>query len=253
VTPARLKRILGSLVDPAQRVRWLATELDGMSVADAALLIDDLVTEVEAADPAAVEALLSVALYCVQLGEGERLQHLREEAAGRHLLGLDRLLRGDPERTGCEEPVAQVPNYGAGRELTLGERRALARRPNRRFMDQLLRDPHPLVVEALLGNPKLTEADVVRLAARRPATLSTLRALAASPKWLCRPRVRIALVLNPGSPACIAMPLLALCTRPELRVIVETTSVSGAVRSAAYEWLERRIPLPGEVDDAQLQ
>src|SRR2546430_7350917 len=33
-----------------------------------------------------------------------------------------------------------------GRALTLGERRALARKPSRAAFDKLLRDPHPLVI-----------------------------------------------------------------------------------------------------------
>lgn len=147
-----------------------------------------------------------------------------------------------------------VPDYGAGRELTLGERRSLARRPNRRSFDKLLSDPHPFVIRLLLQNPKLTEDDVVRLAARRPARLEVLREISQSLRWLSRSRVRLTVVLNPGTPPEIAIPLLPVCKRTELREVVKATESSLVLRATALELLERRPPVKG-VDraDAILQ
>jgi hypothetical protein len=145
-----------------------------------------------------------------------------------------------------------VPDYGTGRELTVGERRSLARRPSRRAFDRLLSDPHPLVIRQLLENPMVTEEDVVRLATRRPARLEVMRELAQSPRWLSRPRVRMSVLLNPGSPPEMAGPLLVLCTRGELSLVMESTDAPGVLRATARELRQRRPPLRAS-DDAMLQ
>jgi hypothetical protein len=136
----------------------------------------------------------------------------------------------------------------SGRVLTLGERRALARRPSRAAFDKLLRDPHPMVVENLLANPRLTEDDVVRMVARRPAYPSVLAEVARHPVWSQRARVRMALVQNPGTPVELAVPLVRLLIRPELNQLIAAPDLPAVVRAAAAELLERRPPVPERRD-----
>jgi len=100
------------------------------------------------------------------------------------------------------------------------------------------------VIRQLLQNPRLTENDVVRMVARRPARLEVLEALADHGRWFCRPRVRLAVLFNPGSPATICMPLLAVCTRSELTSVLHHCEAAPVLRSAARELLERLPPLP---------
>ena len=94
------------------------------------------------------------------------------------------------------------------------------------------------VIRQLLENPKLTEDDVVRLATRRPAQAATLRELANSPKWLCRGRVRMSILLNPGASPALTYPLLGVCSRTELREVTRSTHVSPELRQVAAEYLE---------------
>ncbi len=251
---ARLERVLLSLPDISLRVGWLSEQLAAWPVPHAAEQLDKLCEKAERSEPDAREAVMAVALLFVQLGESPLIGRLREEAAGRRLLSLDRLLRRGPipplfERRAGDLPV---PDYGTGRELTVGERRSLARRPDRRAFDRLLSDPHPLVIRQLLENPMLTEEDLVRLATRRPARIEVMRELAQSPRWLSRPRVRMSILLNPGSPPEIAGPLLVLCTRSELSLVMESTDAPGVLRATARELRQRRPPLR-DAGDAMLQ
>ncbi|HVY44664.1 MAG TPA: hypothetical protein VHB21_02250, partial [Minicystis sp.] len=121
---------------------------------------------------------------------------------------------------------------------------ALARRSSRVALDRLLRDPHPVVIHNVLLNPRLTEEDVVRLAARRPAYADVLVEIARHPDWSQRARVRRALVQNPFTPAEVAVPLVRLLIRPELREVLAAPDVPAIVRAAAKELLERRPPVP---------
>jgi hypothetical protein len=207
--------------------------------------LNRLLEDTERGNPRAREALFPVALAVVRLGASPMIHGLRELAADLYLLSLARLLRKGDKPLARDRPADElpIPDYGVGRELTVGERRSLARRPSRAAIEKLVLDPHPLVVRQLLMNPQLTEEDVVVLATRRPARIEVLDELSKMPRWLCRGRVRQAIILNPGSPFEIAIPLLSLCTRTELFEVVQSTVVSKTVRATAREWFEKRPPL----------
>jgi hypothetical protein len=241
----RLRRVLLSLPDVTLRVGWLRSHLGELRDAEAADLLCSLCEDGERADPDSREALLVVAMVLAADGDSPFVERLRQHADERRLLSLARLLRrsGEGPFSGRSLSEPPVPDYGTGRELTVGERRSLARSNNRRVLEKLLRDPHPLVLRQLLGNPRLTEDDVVRLAARRPLHSATVETLAESPRWLRRPRIRLTLLLNPGTPEPVSMPLLAVCTRCELLEVVHGVDAPLTLRGAAQELLERSPPL----------
>jgi hypothetical protein len=250
----RLKRVLLSLPDLVLRTGWLRDFLARQSEYDQASVLNALCEDNERADPQAREAILVVALLLAALGECELVARLRSQAEARHLLSLSRLVRRAPPPSGHERPTLPVPDYGRGRELTVGERKSLARRPNRRAFDKLLADPHPLVIRQLLENPRLTEDDVVRMVARRPARLEVLETIAQNGRWLSRPRVRLAVLFNPGSPTAMTMPLLSVCTRNELLDVSRSSDSSMVLRNAAHELFERLPPLRGsEAPEPTLQ
>jgi hypothetical protein len=101
-----------------------------------------------------------------------------------------------------------------------------------------------MVVKNLLQNPRLTEDDVLRMAARRPPYREVLAEIARHPGWSQRPRIRVAIVMNPGTPPELAVPLLVLLIRPELAQVLGAPAVPALVRAAAKDLLERRPPVP---------
>lgn len=206
--------------------------------------LEEVCGRAERADPRAVEVIAALVQCAHEAALRDALTRLREEAAGRGLVALDRLLRGErlvgvaPAREST--PPRPMTGQG-GRELTLGERKSLARRGSRDRVLALLRDPHPVVIERALASSRLTEDDVVRLAAARPGYPEALRAIARSP-WVKRARVRLALVLHPATPLDVAAPMIVLLHRGELRRVVASAGASDHVRALASEYLERRPP-----------
>jgi hypothetical protein len=227
------------------RVHWLSDRLEHSPLVEAAELLDALCEEAARTQPEAREALLGLALYFASLEEPcPRRDALHDHAARERLLALERFLRRDPEEERARRPPElPIPDYGTGRELTVGERRSLARRPTRQQLEKLLRDPHPLVLSQLFACPKLTEADVVRIATRRPAHPEALRALTRSVRWMSRRRVRLSLLLNPSCPLYVSVPLVHTLVRDELSLVLRNTTLSGVLRTVARELLERRPPL----------
>lgn len=244
VTAETIVRGTLGLADSELRAAYVAGLLRDVSSAELAPALDLLAQRAEQAEENAREALVAVVDALNLPASVDAAQRLREEAAGASLLALERLIRlPPPSRPEGAAPLRpeRVPDYGAGRPLTLGERKALARRPDRQVLERLLADPHPDVVHRLLVNPRLTEADVLRLAARRPNRPELLAEIARSP-WIKRSRVRMAIMLNPDTPPAIAVPISGLLMRQELALVAEATHVAAPIRALCMERLERRPP-----------
>lgn len=241
------------------RVPYLRAELLAYPIVIAANALERICGDAEQGVPDAREVLVSLVDLLNQADFGAPAEALREEAMRSSLLALGRLLRRPSPQQSRRPSVLprseRVPDYGKGRELTLGERKSLARRPSRQMLEQLLSDPDPSVIRLLLGNPRVTEEDIVRLAARRPNRPEVLAEIAQSARFAHRSRVRLALVLNPSSPPEIAVPFVGLLLRSELRLVTTSTDAPPIVRNAARDLLMRRPPMkkprsgeePGEI------
>lgn len=94
------------------------------------------------------------------------------------------------------------------------------------------------VMRELLKNPRLTEALVVRIAARRPSRPEPLTALWNSPKWSLRAAVRRALVLNPYLPVEIGAAIVPLLPPADLRALCEDVTLHAALRQQAQLLLQ---------------
>lgn len=122
-----------------------------------------------------------------------------------------------------------------GRPLTLGERKSLARTRHREQILLMVKDPHPDVVTILLGNPHVTETDVVRIAAARPAVPASLAIIAAHPRWSVRHAVKRALVWNPSTPLADAIRIATTLRPQELRELAVDPAVPEALRIHAAD------------------
>ncbi|MBK9262761.1 MAG: hypothetical protein IPM54_23530 [Polyangiaceae bacterium] len=254
----RLCRVIPALRDIPMRTAVLQNDLDQVGVQQAARTLEMVARRAEQADPAAREVIAAVTPILSNPERKHWIVALRQIAKNEALLSLARLLmrRAKPVDAMVDDhpgPQANIALEPGGRPLSLGERRALARMPSRATLDKLLADPHPLVIQNLLGNPRLTEDDVVRMAARRPARREVIAQIARSPVWMTRARVRMAIVLNPGTPPEIAVPILSQLLRSELSDVVASTLVPTIVRGAARGLLERRPPLPPDTGEGEPQ
>lgn len=262
----RWGRVVVSLRTASLRASWLREELRALSVGQAARALEHACATAEAGDPKAEALVHALVELLAEPSMDEPRDALRAEARAGRLLTLERLLRRPfaARRASRVEPLASdgsehdeiaittsdeprgrdVPDYGRGRPLTLGERKALARRPPPDLLPKVLADPHPDVIRNLLSTPRLTEDDVVRLATRRPNKAEVLHEVARHPRWCQRPRVRMALVMNPATPTEVAITMIALLRRPELASVVQAKALHPAIRAAAQERLALRPPMP---------
>ncbi|MCB9591860.1 MAG: hypothetical protein H6719_03915 [Sandaracinaceae bacterium] len=213
------------------RVRYLRHEISEMDPGTLANVITIVVHGTEARDGDAGALLLAL---CLALADEEsaavREAVIRVAVAQGHHATAELLQPRPPER--LADDTAAVPDFGRGRSLTLGERKSLARTRNRDVLARVLRDPHPDVIRIVLGNPCLTERDIIRLCARRPIAPEVLREVFRNTRWIVRYDVRKAIVKNPFTPVDVGLQLAAHLNAPDARDIVASPELARAVRDA---------------------
>jgi hypothetical protein len=233
-----LQRLAGLTEWPLRTCAFAAFAAE-ISSEDASSLFDALLARAVVARDRATRVASFTARFAAARGDwpAERIARAREAAVAQGDRLTDAFLFA-PEAEEFDDASFAAPDYGGERPLSLGERRALAARPTRRTIELVTRDPDPRVASRLLGNPKLTEADLVRVAARRPFPAASLVEIGLHPKWRERPRIGIALVQNPCTPAWLSLSLL-----PDLpaRAVAETAddgNLDPSLRAAAGLLLE---------------
>lgn len=236
----RLIRVVHALATQQLRVSYLRVELSALPIYEAVRVLEKVCVRSRGSSPAARDFMVALS----------GLMH--DEASEGLVLALRLAIEQDPDsplqqvfwmnsrakpRQSTDQDLrddeSRVPDYGKGRTLTLGERKALARKPSRKMFDKLMADPAPSVIHNLLTNPLTTEDDVVRMAVRRPISPAVVQQIVRHPRWNVRRRVRLALVLNPYTPAEIGVPLVSLLIRSELRMTLEGPETNPEIREAA--------------------
>lgn len=243
---ARWQRTIQGIGEPELQVSYARAELGRRSLGDVAHALDMLCQGAENGDPRGRDVFAAFVPTLVDRDHLPRLASLRVTAQAAKLMSLSRVLRASTEAGHHVDAVVEgrpgdIVQRADGKPLSLGERRAMARRPTRATLDRLLRDPHPMVASILLQNPRITEEDVIRMAAHRPANGPVVAEVAK--RWSRRRRVRMAVVLNPGTPPGIGVPMLPLLMRPELQDVLRATDLPAVVRATASELHELRPPL----------
>lgn len=211
------------------RVAYVRHELLTMDPATAADVLTVVAAGAEAKRPAFEELMLATAMALASPGTEGARRAMLASAAARGRKEVARLLE---PREPTEVELLPVPDFGGPRPLTLGERKSVARTHDRALIARVLRDPHPDVIKIVLGNPTLTEDDVVRLASRRPIATATLREVFRATRWAVRYRVRRTLIQNPCCPLDVAMQLAPLLSAADARKVAASTELADELRLA---------------------
>ncbi|MEW6531422.1 MAG: hypothetical protein AB1473_11340 [Thermodesulfobacteriota bacterium] len=165
-----------------------------------------------------------------------RLVHRAQEAGDFEIVSILLDLPSEhPSESGFRSSVG--PDL---RDIPLGVRKALARKPDFRSIERLARDPDRRVIRNLLKNPKLTERLVIGIAATRPGNADVLEEIYNHPKWIARYDVKKTLVMNPHTPLSIALKLLVFMKLPDLEEILEVPNLPELVKTEAQRIVNRK-------------
>ncbi len=231
----RLLLLLGGIADPDIRLHRFGEHLRRQMPDEAAWTLAGLWDRLALGERSARQVGLGLldAKRLAQVVGADQLNEVQAvlEARGHACAGL---FRAEGPRHGTEG-VGHLPRP---RE-PVGFRISLARRAAASALDRLVFDPDAGVVRTLLTNPRLVEADVVKLAASRRATAEVLEVIAQHERWIVRYPVKVALANNPVSPLRVVLGLLPYLLQQDLKAIA-ADSPRAEVREQASRLLSQR-------------
>lgn len=147
----------------------------------------------------------------------------------RDLVKLAREIRTPPpvRRAAELQLISRLPGLGAG------EKRSIARQGGPGVIAQLRRDPDPLVIEALLENPRMTEGSLLPMVSSDTTKPEILTVVARDKRWGIRYPVRLAVCKNPRTPAVTSLPLLPMLKKRDLAAVAKDRRIPFVVRKRA--------------------
>ena len=230
---------LMAILDPCARATKIATFISEAPARRAALWLEMVCREARGDGPMREAARLVLSDWATVKGMLTP-RTISEARVIAEELGLDLVAQlldnGNPQK-GHREMREPSPSHPKG--LTLGERRALARRISPRIIETLLMDPDPGVIRRLLWNPRVTETEVLKIASRNPVSPSILREVALCPRWMSRYRVKLALVLNPFCPLSVSLSLVKLILHQDLPTVFHKEDLNPRLREEARSLWKR--------------
>lgn len=237
-------RQIGSLPEIPMRRAAVGAAVTALEPAEGVWWIDQLVRGALWGKNPEMDAMIACADWLVRLRQEDdydTIATLYEAAAQAERESVLMLLRDPPAhralRNGARLPETRLP---LNRDVTLGERRSMARGQDRRFLERLILDPSPLVVEQLLANPAIRLSDVITIAARRPTLPELVLQVALAPKWFRESKIREAIVQNPFAATGLALKLMPTLNIHSLRKIRHAGDLHPAVHTFAKILVELR-------------
>jgi hypothetical protein len=139
-----------------------------------------------------------------------------------------------------EQLIARLP------QLPLGQKVTLARRGPGRVAGGLLAEGHPQIIDVVLDNPHLTEAQVLKVLSREKLPHAAVQAISHHRKWSCEYNVRLALIRHPASTLSTILAFLPQLTVSDLRELASPGIVSESLRKYLQAEIERRTSKSGK-------
>ena len=140
----------------------------------------------------------------------------------------------DDEREDSEKVSAVQRLY----LMSAAQKVMAALKGNREERAILVRDPNRLVSSAVLGSPRLTEAEIKGFAGMKNVSDEVLRRIGTHREWLKRYTVISNLVKNPRTPVGVALPLVSRLNPRDLRGLAIDRNVPEVIRRQARKFVQ---------------
>jgi hypothetical protein len=122
--------------------------------------------------------------------------------------------------------------------MNTAEKIVTALKGSREERTLLIRDPNRLVSCAVLGSPRLTEAEVEAFAAMKNVSDNVLRIIGNNRDWIKKYNVLSSLVKNPRTPLAISIGMVARLNPRDMKSVSMDKNVPEAVRKTALRFVK---------------
>lgn len=151
------------------------------------------------------------------------------------------------ELAGRKGAERQKPLATTVKELTIGQKIALAKKGNKEARMLLIRDSNEMVALEVLSSPRITDTEVLAIAQMRDVSDKVLRAIANTRKFRADHQIVWSLLNNPKTPIGVSLGLgISALTDKELEWLSKNKNVPGALQRAAKHVLEQRRRPPAQ-------
>ncbi len=122
--------------------------------------------------------------------------------------------------------------------LTTGKKVKAALTEDAQARGFLIRDPNRLVALAVLGSPKITEAEIEQFASMKNVSDEVLRRIGTNRDWTKKYTVINSLVKNPRTPLPIAMRFVSRLQPRDIKALAVDRNVPEAIRKSAQRFVK---------------
>ncbi len=125
-------------------------------------------------------------------------------------------------------------------KMTISEKIKLATLGNKEARGILIRDSNKLVSVAVIRSPRITDGEVLGIAANRAMHDDVLRVVYSNRAWTKNMKVRLALVKNPKIPLTVTMKFINSMRDNDVKELMRDRNVPAAVALYAKRLMEKK-------------
>lgn len=125
-------------------------------------------------------------------------------------------------------------------KMTISEKIKLATLGNKEARGILIRDSNKLVAVAVIRSPRITDGEVLTIAANRGMHDDVLRVVYSNRAWTKSMKIRMALIKNPKIPLTITMKYINNLRDNDVKELMRDRNVPAAVAGYAKRLLEKK-------------
>ena len=151
----------------------------------------------------------------------------------------------DPAAQPGVKQIAEEEIISKISQLPVGEKITLARRGSARVAGALLGEGQQQAMAAALGNPFLSESQILKVLSRSETPERVVAAIAQNPRWSSHYNVRLALVRNRHTPLNTVMAFVPNLTARDLKDISTLDYLSPALKTYLRREVARRAQRTG--------
>jgi hypothetical protein len=169
----------------------------------------------------------------------EYIEELFEETESERQAIVDKIL-GEMKFEGVDLPSERISILNRILKMGMKDRVKLAMKGDREARNILIRDPNRIVAGAVVGNPRITEQEIEKIAAMRSVPEDILRKIASDRQWARSYVIVHNLARNPRTPVANSMNILSRLQLRDLAALAKNKNVSDAVRRQALRLSQAR-------------
>jgi hypothetical protein len=169
----------------------------------------------------------------------EFIEEIYEETAEQRQAIVNKIL-GEMSSEEIDLPSERISIIHRIMKMGMKDRVKLAMKGDRESRNILIRDPNRIVAQSVVGNPRITEQEIEKIASMRTITEEVLRLIAVSRQWSRSYTIVHNLARNPRTPLANCLNILSRLQMKDLVSLSKNRNVSDAIRRQALRLSQMR-------------